>query len=136
MLVRVTCGGVVIGTAEFDPPHGVAHAALSPTVAYAHAAAAAQSIGRRFACTQYWSPSDGDFAEIAARRWKGGRLALEDRTGRELSVNNVVVVEGLTSVDGESTVRVVADFRSDLACVAARVASGGSGGGNRTRPAA
>jgi len=136
MLVRVTCGGVVIGTAEFDPPHGVAHAALFPTVAYGHAAAAAQSLGRLFACTQFWSPLEGDFADIAARKWEGARLALEDVTGRELGVNNVVVLEGLASVDGAIAVHVVADFRSDLARVAARVASGGRGGGNRTRPAA
>jgi hypothetical protein len=136
MLVRVTCGGVVIGTADFDPPRGVAHAPLSPTPAYVHAASSAQLLGRRFACTQFWLPPNGDFADVAAAEWDGERLALEDMAGSEISVGNVVVVEGLTSVDGESTVRVVADFRWDPADVEARISPGGPSGENRTRRSA
>jgi hypothetical protein len=126
----------VIGTAELDTPQGVAHAALAQTLAYGQAVAAAQTLGRRFALTQFWSSESGDFADIAASLWEGGRLALEDMTGRELGVNNIVVLEGVASVDGAGAIRVVADFRSDMARVAARLGTNGLGGGNRTRPAA
>jgi hypothetical protein len=136
MLVRVTCGGVLIGTAAFDPPEGVAHAALSPTRAYVLASIPARSLGGQFASTQCWLPEDGDFADVAAARWGGPRLALEDMTGRELGVNNILLLEGLPGAPGESTVRVVADFRSDLARAEARVRPAHRGGGKRTRPAA
>src|SRR4051812_37239515 len=33
MLVRVTCDGIVIGTADFHPAEGLAHAPLSPAAA-------------------------------------------------------------------------------------------------------
>ncbi len=136
MLVRVTCGGILIGTAEFDQPEGVAHASLSPTPAYVVARSAARMLGERFARTQFWSPPDGDFAEVAAAGWEGGRLAIEDVGGRELGVANVVVLDGLPSADGESLVHVVADFRADLGRVASRARSGNPADGNRTRPAA
>lgn len=136
MLFRVTCGGVPIGTARFDPPEGLAHATLERTGGYVRVAPAAQALGRVFAVTQFWSPSAGDFADVAAARWKGARLALEDATGRELGVNNVVVLEApLPSADG-SLVRVVADFRPDPARVEAFLRTLGRDGGGRTRPAA
>ena len=133
MLVRVTCGGVLIGTAHFDPPEGVAHAPLSPARGYALAAMPARALGAQFASTQFWLPPDGDFADVAAARWEGGRLALEDLTGRELAVNNIVVLEGLPAGPGDGNVRVVADFRSDLARAEARLRSTRPGDGNRTR---
>jgi hypothetical protein len=126
---------VPIGTARFDPPEGLAHATLERTVGYARVAPAAQALGRTFEVTQFWSPVNGDFADVAAARWEGARLALEDETGRELSVNNVVVLEApLASGDG-SLVRIVADFRPDLARVEAWRRTLGRDGG-RTRPAA
>ena len=136
MLVQVTCGGVVIGTAEFDPPNGVAHTTLSPSPSYLIAIAPAQRLGRSFARRQYWCPADGDFADHAATLWEGPRLALEDFTGRELGVPNVVVLEGPPGADGATTIRVVADFRADSARIVAPIRQPNSGGGNRTRPAA
>jgi hypothetical protein len=136
MLVRVTCGGVIIGTAEFDPPVGVAHTTLTPTPAYLVAIAAAQRLGRCFARRQYWCPADGDFADHAATLWEGPRLALEDLTGRELGVPNVVVLEGMPGADGGTTIRVVADFRADSARIVAPITQPDVGGEHRTRPAA
>lgn len=115
MVVRVTCAGVLIGTAEFDPPEGLASANLAPGPGYALAAQAARVLGREFATTQYWTPLERDFADAIATRWEGGRLALEDSTGRELGVNNIVVLEGPPGGPDGSLVRVVADFRPDLA---------------------
>ena len=135
MFVRVTCAGVVVGTAEFETPHGVAHAILYPTAGYPCAAAAAWRLGRQFARTQYCLPSDGDFASVAAGRWDGDRLALEDERGRELAVNSVVLLEGLPG-DVATTVRVVADFRLDLAHVSATFHPRHVAGDTRTRPAA
>jgi len=89
MHVRVTCAGVVIGAAEFNPADVLAHARLTPSIDYAIAAAAAQELGYGFTHTQFWSPILGDFADEAAGRWRGGRLALENETGRELGVNNI-----------------------------------------------
>jgi hypothetical protein len=115
MLVRVTCDGVVIGTADLQPAEGLAHALMSPAAAYVLADAAARALGRQLARRQYWTAVRGDFACIAAARWEGGRLALEDMTGRELAADNIVVVERPPGVPGERTVRVVADFRSAIA---------------------
>jgi catechol 2,3-dioxygenase-like lactoylglutathione lyase family enzyme len=112
MLVRVTCAGVLVGTAELDNPRGLSHALIETTDGYAFASAAARRLGREVAATQFCSPRDGDFARIAAERWDGDRLALEDRTGRELQVSNMVLLEGLPG-DGPTAVRVVADFRLD-----------------------
>ncbi len=137
MLVRVTCGGVPIGTARFDRPEGLAHATLERTAGYVRVAPAAQALGRVFAVTQFWSPSAGDFADVAAGKWKGARLALEDAaTGRELGVNSVVVLETPLPSADESLVRVVADFRPDLARVEPFLRTLGRDGGGRTRPAA
>ena len=136
MLVRVTCGGVVIGTAEFLPARGVTHTTLSPSPAYLVALTPAQRLGRRLARRQYWSPADGDFADVAATWWEGDRLALEDMTGREVGVPNVVVLEGLPNAEGATTIRVVADFRSESARVPAPVRAPNPTGGSRTRPAA
>jgi hypothetical protein len=60
-------------------------------------------------------------------------VALEDMTGRELAVANVVVFEGLPAGTGDGPVRVVADFRSDLARAEARLRSSRAGDGNPTR---
>ncbi|MDF2770719.1 MAG: hypothetical protein K0S86_212 [Geminicoccaceae bacterium] len=136
MLLRVTCGGVLIGTAQFDLPAGLAHATLVRTGDYSRVSAAARALGRQFALTRFWSPLDGDFADAAAAKWEGGRLALEDASGRELGVSNVLVLEGpLASADG-SLVRVVADFRPDLARARAFRRTIDRGGSGRTRPAA
>ena len=135
MLVRVTCAGVVVGTAELDSPRGVVHAPVKTTAGYACASAAAWRLGRQFACTQVWLPRDRDFAGSAASRWDGDRLALEDEMGRELAVNSIVLLEGLPG-DGATTVRVVADFRPDLARVCAGFHSRSRDGGSRGRPAA
>ena len=135
MFVRVTCAGVLVGTAEFDLPQGVSHAVLHKAAGYACASAAASRLAERFAGTQCVSPRDGDVAGVIAGRWGGGRLALEDETGRELAVNNIVLLEGLPG-DGATAVRVVADFRPDLARVAAGTRLRDIDGGNRTRPAA
>lgn len=136
MVVRVTCAGVLIGTAQFDPPHGLAHASLSPTSDYAFTSAGARALGRELALTRCWCPRDGDFADVAAARWTGGRLALEDTAGREIEVGNVVVLEGSPRGPSGRAVRVVADFRPDLARVQARVRTRGADGGGCTRPAA
>lgn len=133
MLVRVTCGGVLIGTAHFDPPEGVAHGALSPARGYALATMPARSLGAQFAATQFWLPPNGDFADVAAARWEGARLALEDMTCKELAVSDIVVLEGLPADPDDGPIRVVADFRSDLARAEARLRSTRSGDGSRTR---
>jgi hypothetical protein len=126
----------VIGTAEFEQPVGVAHAALRPTPDYAAVSQVARQIGRRLALTEYHSPRDGDFADVVAARWGGDRLALEDMTGRELAINNIVIVETPAFAPDGSFVRVVADFRTDLARTEARVMLPGTRGGGRNRPAA
>lgn len=134
MHVRVTCAGIIIGAAEFVPASGLAHAPLEPASGYPLAAAAAQALGRELSHTQFWLAVNGDFADEAASRWSGDRLALEDLTGRELGVNNLVVVE-FPALVGGSAIRVVADFRPDMARVEALLQTIGPGGG-RTRPAA
>lgn len=135
MRVRVTCAGIVIGTAEFLPPTGLAHALLEPGPGYPFAAAAAQALGRELSRRRlFWPATAGDFAGEAASRWTGDRLAIEDETGRELAVNNLVVLE-LPTGAGARLIKVVADFRPDLARVAALLRPVGPGGG-RTRPAA
>ena len=101
---------------------------------YPFAAAAAQALGHELSRTQFWLAVNGDFADEAASRWSGDRLALEDLTGRELGVNNLVVVEFPAPVGG-SAIRVVADFRPDMARVEAFLRTISPGGG-RTRPAA
>ena len=49
---------------------------------------------------------------------------------------NVVILEGLPGADGATTIKVVADFRADLARIVAPIAQPNIGGGRRTRPAA
>jgi len=134
MHFRVTCAGIVIGTAEFVPAAGLAHAPLEPGPGYPFAAAAAWALGQDLGRRQFWPRTAGDFADEAAARWTGERLALEDVTGRELGVNNLVVVEFPAGMGG-ATITVVADFRPDLARVEAFLRTVGPGGG-RTRPAA
>jgi hypothetical protein len=135
MLVRVTCAGVLVGTAEFDPPDGLAHAPLRPTAGYSCAAPAACRLALRFEARQFWPPERGDFGSVAATWWDGERLALEDVHGRELGVSSVVLLEGLPS-DSATVVRVVVDFRPESARVAAELRPRESEGGSRTRPAA
>ena len=135
MFVRVTCAGVVIGTAHFDPPQGLAHSPLSPSSEYTIAGNAARILGQYLDGRRVWS-GEGDFADAFAASWAGGRLALEDLTGRELGVANIVVIEGNPARLGGTAVRVVADFRSDLARVHSRIRPRAAGDGTRTRPAA
>ena len=130
MLVRVTCAGVVIGTARFDPPFGLAYARLWPTPAYAIAAPMAEELGEEVARKRLWSREDGDFAAALAAYWKGGGLALQDMSGRELVAGSVVVVE---SVFGPRRLVVVADFRTDAG---SRVEPATPTDRARTRPAA
>ena len=136
MLVRITCAGVVIGTARFDPPEGVAHATLSVATGYGIAAPAARLLGESFVRTQPWRPEDGDFADVASSRWRGGRLALQDMSGRELNVNNVVVIDGLPPAADGGLVRVVADFRGHGARVDAQIRPFDRGDSGRKRGAA
>lgn len=135
MRVRVTCSGVLIGFAEFEPPDGLAHTVLSPAPGYALASAAAQVLARDLAKTQRWRVYEGDFADIAAARWEGGRLALEDETQRELGVTNIVVLEYPPIGEHAPVTRIVADFRPDLARVEALLRTLGGPAG-RDRPAA
>lgn len=135
MFVRVTCAGVLVGTAEFDLPRGLAHAFLEATAGYACASLSARRMADQVSMTTHWAPGDGDFGAEIAARWSGGRLALEDDTGRELGVNGIVLMEGLPG--DLNVVHVVADFRPDMAQMSATVRpSGRTGGASRTRPAA
>ena len=131
----VTCSGVRIGSADFNP-EGVAHAHLAHTAAYAMTLAAAAKLGVSFGHTQYWPPLKGDFAAEAAARWTGGRLALEDDTGREVAVNNMVIIHLLAAPSLERILQVVADFRPGMARVEALLCAVEPGGNDRTRPAA
>lgn len=133
MLVRVTCAGVVIGTAQFDPPQGVAHASLSAATGYGIAAPAARLLGESFVRTQSWLPEQGDFADVASARWRGGRLALQDMSGRELPVGNVVVIDGLPPAPDGGLVRVVADFRPEIARVESHIHAFGRADAERSR---
>ena len=123
MIVRVTCAGLLIGTARFDSPNGLAHAPLYPSNGYPKASAAAQALGNELMQRRFWAQSDGDFADVLARGWQGGRLALQDLMGREVEVNSLAVLE--PPFGGRYLVHLVADFRE--------VARFGS---RRTRPAA
>jgi hypothetical protein len=134
MLVRVTCSAVVIGVADFDPARGLACAELIVSDGYDMVADAARGLGELLEVEQHFSPVFGDFADVAARLWSGDRLALEDEAGREHAVNNVVVVEQRRR--GHAVVRVVADFRPDLARVEAFLRTLGPAGRGRNRPAA
>lgn len=135
MLVRVTCAGVLVGTAEFDPPEGLAHALLQPTAGYACASPAACRLARQFETRQLWCSQRADFGSVAATWWDGERLAIEDATGRELGVSSVVLLQGLPT-DSATAVRVVADFRPESARVAAEFRPRAAGDGTRTRGAA
>lgn len=135
MFISVTCAGVVIGSADLEPAAGLAHATLDAGPGYAIAAAAARALGERLRRTQYWSALQGDFAASVARDWEGDRLALEDDLGRELAVNNIAIIE-YPATAREIPIRLVADFRPDLARVEALLRSIDPAGGGRTRPAA
>ena len=136
MLLRVTCDGVVIGTTEIDLAEGLVCAPLSPAAGYVQTDSAARSLGRQLAGTQFWSAVRGDFACVVAARWEGGRLAIQDTMGRELCAHNVAVIERPAGAPGARAVRVVADFRSDVARAQARHRSAYTDVENRTRPAA
>lgn len=137
MRVRVSCAGIDIGEAEFEPAEGVAHARLVPAAGYAIAQDAARRAGLAISHTQHWSPLAGDFADAAASLlWTGDRLALTDELARELGVASVVVLERPEARAVEPLVTVVADFRPDLARVEAFLRTLDGGGGGRARPAA
>ena len=141
MFVRVICAGVSVGTADFEPADGVAHAELTTSDGYVLVAGAARALGERFTRTQCWLAAWGDFAEVAAAWWPGDRLALEDAAGRELAVPNVVLLElpsgpGFEAPRVGTPVRVVADFRPDAARVEAFLRTLGPGGGGHIPPAA
>ena len=134
MLVRVTCAGILIGSAELLPATGLAHAPLQCSEGYPIAQHAARAAALRVTATQYWSAMDGDFADQMAHEWPGDRLALEDAYGRELSVT--VVVLDFPTPEPRPRVQVVADFRPDLARRMAPLVVEQLGGAGRTRPAA
>ncbi|MEO8335541.1 MAG: hypothetical protein ABI664_11245 [bacterium] len=147
MLLRVTCAGVDIGSADFPVLDGLAHTTLTPNAGYDYVRDTARSLGEEFAVTQFWSQIDGDFAEHAASRWTAGRLALEDLTGREMGVNSILVLDLSIGADfaGEGKqvprvarddIRVVADCRPDMARVEAFLRTMDSSSGGRSRPAA
>lgn len=139
MRLRVTCAGVEVGWADFEPAAGVAHAMLDPGPGYPLAAAAAQAMGRMLAVSQYWPATAGDFADAATARWEGDRLALEDALGQELGVAGITLIERWAAdaaLRDPPLVVIVADFRPDMARVEAFLRTLGSGGGNRHRPAA
>jgi hypothetical protein len=136
MVVTVTCAGIPIGTADFDPPEGLAHAALRINSAYGLASPAARVLALSLRHLECWSSLDGDFADFASSRWEGPRLALEDETGRELGVTNLIVLETDIRHPDCAPVRIVADFRPDLARVEAFLRTLGTDGGGRARPAA
>ena len=135
MFVRVTCAGVAVGTAEFDPPNGLSHAFLDATAGYACASLFARRMADQLSMTTHWASGGGDFGAVIATQWEGGRVSLEDDTGRELAVNGIVLIEGLPG--DPDAVHVVADFRPDLARMSATLRPNGrTGGVTRTRPAA
>ena len=134
MLVRVTCAGVLIGTARIDTPSGLAHAPLYPATGYPMVADAAQALGDEVMHRPFWSPAEGDFAEMVAARWQGGSLALQDLAGRALAVNSLVVLEP-PALGGRHPVYLVADFRGAVS-VGSRIQARSSDGRSRTRPAA
>jgi hypothetical protein len=134
MLVRVTCAGVLIGTARIDSPSGLAHAPLYPATGYPMVAAPAQALGDEVMHRPFWSPAEGDFADMVAARWQGESLALQDLTGRALVVNSLVVLEP-PAVGGRHPVYLVADFRGG-ADVGSRIHERSTDGRSRTRPAA
>ena len=136
MFVRVVCAGVTVGTADLEPAAGLAHGPVRPTRGYALAAPHAQVLGRQFTHTQFWSPVAGDFADDAAARWPGGRLALQDVDGRELGVSNVVLLDYSEAAAELGIVRLVADFRADVSRVEALLRPYNRGGGGSSRPAA
>jgi hypothetical protein len=134
--VRVTCAGVAVGTAVFQRSEGLEYADLVPTDAYAMIAWHAQEIGTSLSRRHYWPPHRGDFAEALAEQWSGPRLAFESERGRELAVSSIVVSE-FTAPGAAASIRVIADFRPDLARVAALLASTARpDGGAQARPAA
>ena len=123
--------GVPIGNVHFDPPSGVAHAPLVASSGYDRLRDTAERAALALGTTQRWSALWGDFAEVFAREWQHhGRLALADLDGRELGVNNLVV---LARFGGPV---VVADFRPDLARVEAFLRTIDGDGEGRSRPAA
>ena len=122
--------GVPIGSVLFDPPSGVAHAPLEAGPAYDSVRDAARRMTLAIGKTQPWSVLWGDFAEVFARRWDAGRLALANTHGLELGVASVVVLERAGSPV------VVADFRPDMARVEAFLRTVHGGGNGRARPAA
>jgi hypothetical protein len=131
MWCTVLHDGVPIGIVCFDPPSGVACASLVATRGYDRVRDTARRVALALGATQPWSALQGDFAEEFARQWQeDGRLALADLEGRELGVNNLVVLERFHGPV------VVADFRPDLARVEAFLRTVSDGGKGRSRPAA
>jgi hypothetical protein len=138
MILRVTCGGVLVGTADFDPPAGLAYARLVPADGYFSLAELhAHRIAALLAQSYFWPPENNDFADAVAAHWNGGRLSLEDSMGNELGVTNIVLIERLLGALSDPSIIAVADFRPDLARVEAFLRTIDIGGGSgRSRPAA
>lgn len=131
MWCTVLHDGVPVGSVYFAPPSGVAWAPLTASAGYERIRATARAVALALGTTQRWSALSGDFAETFARKWQDhGRLALTDVTGRELGVNNIVVLERFYAPV------VIADFRPDLARVEAFLHTIPGGGTGRSRPAA
>lgn len=128
----ITCDGTPIGTAFIAPLAGLAHADLRPLPAYAAIRPRAVEAARQLSAFRTWSAVNGDFAEEFARSWSGGRLAITDVTGTELSVASVMVIDAAAIRHGP---RVIVDARPDMARVEAFLRTIGRDDDRRSRPA-
>lgn len=132
---RILCDGLPIGTAHIAPLSGLAYGRLEPNSAYECVRHHAIAAGRRLIRVGIWNPLRGDFAEEFARAWEGGRLALSDLLGEELSVASMVIT------DWERTGKfplplVIVDVRPDMARVEAFLRTLGPSDDDNSRPAA
>ena len=131
----ITCAGIPIAVASIEPLAGLCHATVRPLPGYETvrelAVLAGEELGRG---RRLWSAVDGDFAEIFARTWIGGRLAIVDPLGAELGVASVMLVHRLHGLSGPPSV--IVDARPDMARVEAFLRSIDSDPGGRSRPAA
>lgn len=125
----VTCDGAPIGVVFIPTLTGLPHAELRPTAAYESVRDHAVQAAMRLARMPSPHPYEGDFAEAFARTWTGGRLAIADMTGDEISVSSVMIIDGRIP-------RVIVDARPDMARIEAFIHTIGRGGGGRRRPAA
>lgn len=120
---------------EIAPLAGLAHGDVDVVAAYASIRFHAIEAGAQLRERRHWRAQDGDFAEAFADAWNGGRLALTDSEGVELTVASVVVVEDRRSLSGHGPV-VIADARPDMARAEAILRTTLRNGDDRSKPAA